>query len=348
MKRFLSILIVIMMMIGSCVPALAEDMVSAAMIIRMPGGGTVAIEGEDLGEVLKIPAEAGEITYEFAPHKVGSYYYKVTQILGSDPTIVYDETEYTVCLYAYYDNGELVASIIAQKGDEKTKPKEIAFYNLTEETITITRTIYYDEYVEDGKEVAKEVVQKATLKRTGSYEAVEEDEPGAPDDGYGSRSDKDSEAIGTATSGDWGISTASASGMADKPILTLKNPVSFVAKDELVFSQWEIVSADTSAVKSPDHPKKDSEGWTPNIEEVPEWSIDWDNPHDEAVYVIYTPKKGSDTPDKPSGHGKSNTSGRSSGDKGPKTGDEANPTLYIAAMGVALVTALVLRKIRKE
>lgn len=45
---------------------------------------------------------------------------------------------------------------------------------------------------------------------------------------------------------------------------------------------------DQSAVTSPDHPKKKSEGWNPDRAKVDTWQIDLNDPKDEVIHVIYT------------------------------------------------------------
>ena len=317
MKRFLSVLLIMMVVIGSYAPAFAADMVSAAIIIHVPGGGTVAIEGDDLGEILKVPQETGEVTFEFEPHGIGRYYYKVSQIAGSDPNIIYDETEYTVGLYVTNENDRLVSTVVVQKNDEEEKPEEICFYNITEETMTITRTIHFEEIVTDGRDVTKEVVQTALLKRSGNYVKNQEEE----------------QAEGEKQAQGGNIITLAST--KSQPILTLKGAEPRKETYQMTYSKWEFVEGDTSPVKVPDHPKKEIEGWVPDKEEIEEWIIDLDKPHNEVIYVIYTPRNKADDKNTPANPDSNKKDGRR-----PKTGDESNAAFYVELMGIALSLAI--------
>ena len=234
MKKLLSVILMILMVIGNYVPAYAKESVSCAIEIEINGGGIAhieGIEGDTLNETINIPSNPGKVTYEFAEKGVGNYFYKIKQIPGNNPDITYDDSEYIVGLYVYYDNDQLVCLVEVKKDDEAGKPMSICFENIKqeEETKEITRTIYYKEYDKNGNEVVKSKIQKVTLKRTKTIN---------PD--------------GTISYGD-----------------------------------WEIVSGDRSSVKSPDHPKKDSEGWLPD-RDIGEWVIDLTDPKDIEEWVFYT------------------------------------------------------------
>ncbi|MBO4235781.1 MAG: LPXTG cell wall anchor domain-containing protein [Firmicutes bacterium] len=77
--------------------------------------------------------------------------------------------------------------------------------------------------------------------------------------------------------------------------VTIKRKITTNPDGTQEIGKWEIIDGDTSSKKSPDHAKKNEEGWKPDIDEVGEWEIDLENPpkdgYQEIVHVVYTPDK---------------------------------------------------------
>ena len=105
---------------------------------------------------------------EFVFTAPGDYSYTVKQA-GTDPSIIYDDTEYLIQFHIELNaGGTLEGTVSLSKTGSSLKEDKIVFGNsvVSEESKTITRTITYTEYTPDGKEVSVTVVQTVTLTRT--------------------------------------------------------------------------------------------------------------------------------------------------------------------------------------
>lgn len=69
----------------------------------------------------------------------GSYQYRISEIPGTEPGMIYDDTVYLVTVYVENDeNGKLLWAVTAQKEESEEKPDKIEFIN--ENTVTTTTT----------------------------------------------------------------------------------------------------------------------------------------------------------------------------------------------------------------
>lgn len=126
-----------------------------------PGSGSPAYPNPTLPVV-------DTTTLEFVFTAPGDYSYTVKQA-GTDPSIIYDDTEYLIQIHLELNGGgTLEGTVSLNKVDSSSKESKILFGNskTEEESKTITRTITYTEYTPDGKEVSVTLVQTVTLTRT--------------------------------------------------------------------------------------------------------------------------------------------------------------------------------------
>ena len=79
----------------------------------------------------------GDVTFsELTFNAEGTYRYTVREMIGTDGTIVYDDTVYSVVVIVEANaDGDLVAEIVCSKGDEPVR--EMLFANETAETVSV-------------------------------------------------------------------------------------------------------------------------------------------------------------------------------------------------------------------
>ncbi|MBQ7245361.1 MAG: hypothetical protein IJS33_00350 [Firmicutes bacterium] len=242
--------------------------------------------------------------------------------------VKYDDSEYVVWLYIDYltddagnyldKNGNITAnvdnaakrmSIVLQKDDEHEKPLGIEFENCVTKERTFKRIITYTEYTPDGKIVSSKIEETVTVERT-----LRSDSEGNP-------IDKDGNPVPKGADGEYDESKLIYIGENENPLAYDESGRPYETNDDgtpaldengnvKYTTKWRIKSvapADrtanpivvgedgkavvTTAIESPDHPRKDSEGWAPDKDVVEAWEIDLNNPppdgHVEKIPVIY-------------------------------------------------------------
>lgn len=75
-------------------------------------------------------------------------------------------------------------------------------------------------------------------------------------------------------------------------VTLVRNVYTDRATGSVRYGDWTFQSGDRSAVASPE-----KAGWTPDMSTVPFWDIDFSNPQDEIVHVIYRPASPGPSPD---------------------------------------------------
>jgi len=284
-----------------------------------PGSGSPAYPNPTMTVV-----DSAALVFSFnAP---GDYSYTVKQA-GTDPSIIYDDTEYLIQFHIELNaGGTLEGTVSLSKTGSSFKEVKIQFGNskVEEETTTIIRTIIYKEFDENGKEIFIRVEQPVVIKRTkttdpdgnvsfGPWEMVGGGAPAVDSPPYpGWTPDKDQVPTWDVDLNDPKDETVYVFYKPD-PTTETKTITRTITYTEYTPDGKEVsvtvvqtVTLTRTVIQNPDGSytygeweisggdtaaisSPPYEGWTPNLSQVGRWEIDLKDPKSVVIHVVYHP-----------------------------------------------------------